>query len=167
MNNYKYKSQALIEVLIAIVLAVMVVFALVILGNLSLKLSRSSLSRSEATKIAAAGIEAVRYAKSVNGYECVYDLVNPATNKCFVLCTNPADAFCNCGGLQVVDCADTQEITLSDGSIFYRKINISKLSDDILLVTSEGIWQEFTADPTIPDLKSVIMKTQVTNWNLD
>ncbi len=71
LNKPKLKlksGQTIIEIVLSIGLAAMVLSALLVLGAASSKTVASSLRRSQATKLAVQGIEAMRYYRDENGY---------------------------------------------------------------------------------------------------
>lgn len=147
-----YSGQTLIEVVLAIGIAVLVVVALVVLGSTSVRVAKSSLRRSEAAKLAAAGLEAVRYARDADGSTCGFSSLdigcyrlNSTGSVCGVLDYNPAA----CGGTA---------IRLEDEE-YTRTIKIEQYngSPNKLLVTSVVTWKEPRGD------KSVTLSTVLTN----
>src|SRR3989344_9530834 len=71
--KHNNKGETLIEVVLAVGLAVMVLFALVVLGSSAIKTGTSSTRRSEAEKLASSGVEAVRYWRDANGFDSLTD----------------------------------------------------------------------------------------------
>ncbi len=69
LNKPKLKSgQTIIEIVLSIGLAAMVLSALLVLGAASSKTVAASLRRSQATKLAVQGMEAMRYYRDDKGY---------------------------------------------------------------------------------------------------
>ena len=68
MFRKKYKAQTLVEVTMSIGIAVIVVVALVVLATSALRNAQESLRKSESSKFANAGIEAVIFYKNVKGF---------------------------------------------------------------------------------------------------
>ena len=62
------RGQTLIEVVLAVAIAVIVVYALVALATLSMTYAQPALRRSEATKLANAGMEAFRLERDIQGF---------------------------------------------------------------------------------------------------
>ena len=99
------KAQSLIEVLLALGVSVFVITALDVLGNLSLRSTSTSLKRAEATKLASAGIEAVKYVKESQdpgcGFSSLADAIGGSTYMCLqvpqdpMACVNNTSCICN------------------------------------------------------------------------
>src|SRR3989344_2806828 len=71
--KHNNKGETLIEVVLAVGLAVMVLFALAVLGSSAIKTGTSSTRRSEAEKLASSGVEAIRYLRDANGFDNLAD----------------------------------------------------------------------------------------------
>lgn len=65
------KGQTLIEVVLAVSVAVIVVYALVALATIAMTYAQSAIKRTEATKLANAGMEAFRLERDARGFNGV------------------------------------------------------------------------------------------------
>ncbi|PIR42678.1 hypothetical protein CO058_00390 [candidate division WWE3 bacterium CG_4_9_14_0_2_um_filter_35_11] len=107
------RGETLIEVVLAIGLAVMVLFALVVLGSVSVKTSTSSSRRAQAEKLSSSGIEAIRYLRDGFGFDALVD-------GCYKI-----DAGSPTGVSSLLDCNSWDSISLGASNSFERKIEIS------------------------------------------
>lgn len=153
MYSKNRKSQTLIEVVLAMALAVIVVVAIVILTNVTLRNSKSALRRSEAAKLANAGIEAVRYAKDASGASCGYSTL---TAGCYQL----SNGGPICGALDSALCTGVS-INL-DGELYTRIIDIAD-NGTTKLVTVTVKWPEATGSRTEQsvEIQTIISDTRV------
>ncbi len=150
----KKGGQTLLEVILSIGILAIVLTALAVLGMTTLKTSKSSLSRSEAIKLASAGIEATRYVRDKSG--CGLDLFaedidsGSGTNPdgCYKI-SIPSGSVC--GVLEPDLSCDGEEFNsgeqgTTDGQKFVRKIQVQKYKgkdpSEIVLVRSTVTWKE-------------------------
>ncbi len=146
------KGQSLIEVVLSIGVLAIVITALTILSTFTLKTSKSSTSRSEAVKLANAGIEAVRYVRDAE--ECGLDVFakdfTSTTQKVCYTINVTSGALCGALDKDVNCDGNTFE---SSGQEYNRKIEISKYDgksvDDIILVKSIVTWQESVGEKKV------------------
>ena len=141
----KLRGETLIEIVLAIGLAVMVLFALVVLGSSSIKTGTSSSRRSVAEKLSSSGIEAIRYLRDTNGFDNL-------SNGCYKIDPD-----------QIVDnlaCDTWDALTLADGSKYDRKIEVADYagSSTMKKVTATSKWVESGGD------KQVVISTVLTKW---
>lgn len=150
LNKHNLKkirpAQTLVEVILSIGILAIVLSALAILGMTTLKTSKSSLSRSEAVKLANTGIESVRYVRDTKGCGLeviVQDISSGNSNGCYIINTQ-GGAIC---GVLDQDIGCDGDTFTSSGQEFVRKIQVqpyssSKGVDEIALVKSTVSWQE-------------------------
>ena len=145
------RGETLIEVVLAIGLAVMVLFALVILGSSSVKTSTSSSRRAQAEKLSAAGIESIRYFRDNSGF-------NSLTVGCYKI--DPSQS----NGVSALDCSLWDSITLNGAAnTFDRKIEISDYAAQASMkkITVTSRWFESGG---VGDYKQVVIETVLTQW---
>ncbi len=152
-NLYKnLKGETLIEVVLAVGLAVMVLFALVVLGSTAVKTGTSSSRRAEAEKLASSGVEAIRYKRDASGFDSL-------TNGCYQINGSDVQA--------TADCVNNAWVTISlgTGNFFDRKIEISSYAGSATMkkITSTARWVE-TGGAGSGETKSVVISTVLSKW---
>lgn len=142
----KYKAQTLIEVTMSIGIASIVIVALVVLATSALRNSQESLRKSESTKFANAGIEAVIFYKNVNGFEGIdagsYSISNVAAGSTLVWSNDP-NKYVN--------------IESPSGLVYQRNIKIAKASG-VIDVTSDVKWSSTQGE------KHSTLNRKITDW---
>lgn len=180
------KAQSLIEVLLALGVSVFVITALVVLGNLSLRSTSTSLKRAEATKLASAGIEAVKYVKESQdpgcGFSSLADAIGGSTYMCLQIPQDPMSCVnntsCICNALLIENAFVTepggdkcigQDISYPEiYSNFKRSLLVEIYSQDpksgetnALLVKSNVDWDD---SGNVQNSKSSKLQTVLTKW---
>lgn len=163
------KGISLIEVILAIGVVVIVLPALAILGNASLRTAKSSSRRSEAGKIASAGLEVVKYVKNAQGNGCGFSALNGSKKgTCYkYTTTNPQI----CGVLSPVaykpgQCNRNNDNTwikvspLNSDNTYERQIFVQEDGNGNLVVRSKVRWEESKSGSGI---KTVVMSTILTD----
>lgn len=149
--NKNRKGETLIEVVLAVGLAVMVLFALVVLGSSAVKTGTSSSRRAEAEKLASSGVEAIRYLRDANGFDSLelgcytIDSTGSSVSKINDTCADPASRI---------------EINLGTGDSFDRKIEVAAYAGSTTMkkVTSTARWVESSGT------RSVVISTVLSEW---
>ena len=147
--KHNNKGETLIEVVLAVGLAVMVLFALVVLGSSAIKTGTSSTRRSEAEKLASSGVEAIRYLRDANGFDNL-------ANGCYWINESDVpyiDAAC-------LDANSWITISLGTGNSFDRKIQVAAYAGSTTMkkVTSTTRWVESSGT------RSVVISTVLSEW---
>ena len=154
-NLYKnLKGETLIEVVLAVGLAVMVLFALVVLGSTAVKTGTSSSRRAEAEKLASSGIEAIRYMRDASGFDILAD-------GCYQINVSDVQAVPN-----NANCLTNGWVTISLGTnSFDRKIEIASYAGSATMkkITSTARWVE-TGGAGSGETKSVVISTVLSKW---
>lgn len=168
----KLKGQSLVEIVISIGLASLVLTALVILGSASVKTSTSSINRAEASKLAASGIEGVRYLRDEFGFTYI------PIDTCYMIegSAISEDTDADCSDPDFNDPQGWDEVLNADGSasIFERKIKVQSYGDsegldedDVQLkkVTSVVRWPEGLGETIDGETyRKVEISTVFTRW---
>ena len=154
--KHNNKGETLIEVVLAVGLAVMVLFALVVLGSSSVKTSTSSTRRLEAEKLASSGVEAIRYLRDANGFDGLADA-------CYKI-DDSGSSVSKIDG----PCASASSwisISLGTGNSFDRKIEVASYAGTLTMkkVTSTARWVE-TGGSGSGGSKSVVISTVLSKW---
>lgn len=144
------RGETLIEVVLAIGLAVMVLFALVVLGSVSVKTSTSSSRRAQAEKLSSSGIEAMRYLRDGSGFDALVD-------GCYKI-----DAGSPTGVSGLADCNSWDAITLGSNA-FERKIKISTYASQATMkeIVATSRWLETGG---AGGYKEVVISTVLSKW---
>jgi len=149
------RGQTLIEVVLAVAVAVIVVFSLVALATLSMNYAQSALRRSEAVKLADAGMEAFRLERDTAGFgsQCLEE--NAAFTTYAVNQTPAGSGDCNFVNLLS---KDHEEITLRSNVTYSRKMVVKNDGADKkdILVTVK--WVEGSSE------RRVTMSGVLSNW---
>jgi len=132
MKTKHLPAQTLLEVVLAIGLAVAVLVSLVILASASIRTVNSALSRTTATKLANAGVEAVKFKRDVTGLE-------GGSIVCYRVLNNSSD------GVGTLDCSSWEVVSL-EGMSYNRKIVVQDyspaLSVSLMKVSSVVNWTD-------------------------
>lgn len=153
-KHNKRKGETLIEVVLAVGLAVMVLFALVVLGSTAVKTGTSSSRRAEAEKLASSGVEAIRYKRDASGFDSL-------ANGCYQISgSDVAKINDTC-----VDPGSWITISLGTGNSFDRKIEIASYAGSTTMkkITSTARWVE-TGGSGTGETKSVVISTVLSKW---
>lgn len=144
------KGETLIEVVLAIGLAVMVLFALVVLGSASVKTNTSSSRRAQAAKLSSAGVEAIRYLRDSSGFDALID-------GCYKIDTSSPT------GVSTLNCGAWDTVSLGTGNSFQREIQVSTYASQTSMkkVTVSSRWEESGGSG---GYKQVVIETVLTKW---
>ena len=147
------RGQTLIEVVLAVAIAVIVIYALVALATLSMTYAQSALRRSEATKLANAGMEAFRLERDIQGFSS--DCLSPSTaSDTYIIKSPPGGALCYF--LERLF-ADYEDIFVRN--VTYRRImKVEDAGTNIKNVKVTVNWTEGSSE------RSVTMTGILTNW---
>lgn len=157
MNMKNLKGMTLTEIGISIGLAALVLPALIILSSTSIKTATSSVRRSEASKLALSGIEAIRFLRDRDG-------LSSLTSTCYQISSGnitPLSPDCNLGD---ADTGNDGWVTLSfdTGNIFDRQIYVV---DHTITGTKRVVvnvrWQE---GPSADGYKTVSIDAVLSAW---
>lgn len=143
----KYKAQTLVEVTMSIGIAVIVIVALVVLATSALRNAQESLRKSESSKFANAGIEAVIFYKNVKGFSGVaggnYQIDNAGGTSVLTPVSTPIDGFVT--------------IASPSGLVYQRKIEVTK-AGTTMDVTSTVRWE------STQGTKQSQVNRKITDW---
>ncbi len=124
--NYRenLSGQSIVEVVLSIGVAALVIGALVILGSSSLRTALSSARRTEATRLAVSGLEAMRYYRDTTGFSSLQEgcyQISTSGEISGIGADGSADRLCTDirYGWQTLDLQ-----TSSSKAIFERKIEV-------------------------------------------
>lgn len=76
VNQKNKKGISLVETILAVAMLALVVPAIIVLGVISLRSNNNAVRRSEASKLASSGIEAIKYVRDSCGYASLPHLVS-------------------------------------------------------------------------------------------
>lgn len=144
INRYK-KGTSLTESVIAIGLIAIVVPSLIVLGVLSLKSGNNAARRAEASKIASAAIEAIKYIRDDPSSSCGYDAL-PVPNPTSYLEMNYSGSIC--GVMNDITPSANHEVTVSTAAenVYTRTIALSKYGASSIKVIVTVTWSDKTQD---------------------
>ena len=156
LNKPKLKlksGQTIIEIVLSIGLAAMVLSALLVLGAASSKTVASSLRRSQATKLAVQGIEAMRYYRDENGY------FKLKSGECYTIDTT--------GKVVDIPSCVYQEVVAPSGdsganNTFQRMIEVIDDLNNTKRVTVTVQWADSTNKAE--DVSNVKIVSLLSNW---
>ncbi len=177
LSEHQKKSQTLIEVVLSIALAAMVISALLVLGAASSKTVSASLKRSQATKLAVAGLEAVRYLRDNGGLVALennyYKI--PEDNPSLLVALDDDEKESYPDGFYTIDIGsgggagenDATGAAGTSANLFERKIEISstdKYNTQLKKVDVVVRWN--TGGKNGEDnFQDVTISTILSNWN--
>ncbi len=171
-----HSGQSIVEVVLSIGVAALVIGALIVLGTVSLRTALSSARRTEGTRIAVSGLEAMRYLRDTQGFS---QFVTDSNNgkSCYQIAINGqistmsgADGSC----VQEKDGWQTIDLTNSASkSIYKRRIKVVAYGDPNngeqtkmrkVIVTVR--WPEGTGETVGGEAnqKSVEMSVVLSSW---
>ena len=164
----KKSGQTIVELMVSIGLIAMVVTALLVLVSAATKIGLSSLKRTQASKIAVLGLEAVRYFRDKDSYSTI-----PAGLVCYTI---PSGAEENPGGQALSqlpsctpDMASFRPVDF-DTNNFIRQIKVSP-EDPVtnsrdVTVTVRWLESTGTGDGTIfnNNYRQVVLSTSIAKW---
>jgi hypothetical protein len=168
-----YRSQTLIEVVIAVGLGITVIVALALLGHNISKSSVQSVRREEALRLANAGIETVKYVKNEYGFDHISNNMGADLNKTYAYtiaspdaCAPDAGLYCLGNILIQYDTFDnrSKQKILSNpnkGNLTYtRELTMTKTSDTLIKVRSSVIWDDgnFTDSEKLVKVETLLGK---------
>ncbi|MFH1565771.1 MAG: prepilin-type N-terminal cleavage/methylation domain-containing protein, partial [bacterium] len=108
------KGQTLIEVILAVAIAVIVVYALVSLATIATLYAQSALRRAEAVKLANAGMEAFRLERDIGGFDS--NCLDPnGLNNTYIISPNPT----TCAFLELI--VSKYEVITPRTNVAYRR----------------------------------------------
>ena len=141
------KGQTLVEVVMSIGVSVIVIVALVVLATSSLRNAQESLRKSERSKFASAGIEAVIYFKNVTGFSSIptgnYYLVGSSVGTVLAPIVSPSTPWVN--------------ITSPSGLTYQRNIAVVN-NTGTMDITSTVKWADTQGS------KQTQVRRLVTDW---
>ncbi|PJE51515.1 hypothetical protein COV27_01910 [candidate division WWE3 bacterium CG10_big_fil_rev_8_21_14_0_10_39_14] len=146
------KGQTLIEVVLAVAIAVIVIYALVSLATISMLYAQSALRRSEAVKLANAGMEAFRLERDMGGFDSGC-LVPNGLNNTYIISDSPT----TCAFLEMTSNA-YESITPRTNVIYKRSMTVEDVGADKKNVRVTVKWTEGTSE------RKVSMSGVLTNW---
>ena len=146
------KGQTLIEVVLAVAIAVIVIYALVSLATISMLYAQSALRRSEAVKLANAGMEAFRLERDMGGFDSGC-LVPNGLNNTYIISDSPT----NCAFLEMTS-NPYESITPRTNVIYKRSMTVEDVGADKKNVRVTVKWTEGTSE------RKVSMSGVLTNW---
>lgn len=139
------KGQTLVEVIMAMGVAIIVIVALVILATSALRNAQESLRKSESGKLANAGVEAAIYYKNVWGFSNL-----PSGN--YQLSGSDSDS-----GTILQPSAEWIDVTTPSGLTYRRNISITNASGTMTIV-STVVWDDTQGQ------KQTQVQRVVTDW---
>jgi hypothetical protein len=158
-------GQSIVEVVLSIGVAALVIGALVILGTVSLRTALSSARRTEATRIAVSGVEAMRYFRDTQAFAnftagC-YQITTAGAITGPTSCPNTQD------GWQMVDLTSS-----ASKQIFNRKIEVVNYGKDaaeqakMRKVTVTVRWPEGSGETVggATNQRDVVMSVVLSEW---
>ena len=146
------KGQTLIEVVLAVAIAVIVIYALVSLATISMLYAQSSLRRSEAVKLANAGMEAFRLERDMGGFDSGC-LVPSGLGNTYIISDSPT----TCAFLEMTS-NPYESITPRTNVIYKRSMTVEDVGADKKNVRVTVKWTEGTSE------RKVSMSGVLTNW---
>lgn len=149
--KYKQRGQTIIELVVMVGVIVVIVMGLVVASTTSLSRSRSTRSRSIATKYAQEGIEIVRNLRNSttwSSFNTSY-VGNPDPR---VWCVNDAGSMVAANGAG--NCSPAFNVV----SEYKRTVSLEYINDDKVLVIATVLWRESQADATS------VLQTYLTSW---
>lgn len=164
LNICRKKSQTLIEIVFSVALAAMVISALLVLGAASAKTVSSSLAKSQATKLAVAGLEAVRFTRDTQGFVELKD----GTYYIDIASLTPTPpAICPDGFCRLTMNENNASGTSTSTQLFERKIQISsgEYSDYLKRVDVTIRWKAGGKNDGVTNYQEVNVSTILSNWN--
>lgn len=154
MSGLKDKGQTLLEVILAVAVAIIVIYALVSLATIATLYAQSALRRSEAVELANAGMEAFRLERDLKGFSSDCLLANNGLNNTYIIIGSPTGT---CVFLALS--ANLYEEIRPRLNVVYRRSMIvenSGLNKKYIRVTV--YWTEGTSERKVP------MTGVLTNW---
>jgi len=151
MSGLKDKGQTLLEVILAVAVAIIVIYALVSLATIATLYAQSALRRSEAVELANAGMEAFRLERDLGGFSSQCLRANDLNNT-YIISSSPTCAFLASSTLPY------EEIRPRLNVVYRRSMIVenSGLNKKYIRVTVK--WTEGTSERKVP------MTGVLTNW---
>lgn len=164
-----YSGQSIIEIVLSVGVAALVIGALVVLGTVSLRTALSSARRSEATRLAVSGIEAMRFYRDTQGYEDIEEGCYEINSDGSITKMSPTgDSSCSNEGSGWVEIDLTNS---ASQSIFNRKIKVEAYGDagedfKMKKVTTNVRWAESGGSVIggVDEQRNVVMTVVLSNW---
>jgi len=134
------RGQTLIEVILAVAVAIIVIYALVSLATVSTLYAQSALRRSEAVKLANAGMEAFRLERDIGGFDS-FCLRSNGLDNTYIISSSPA----TCAFLDISDSA-YEAITLRTNVVYRRSMVVEDAGDTKKNIRVTVKWTEGTSE---------------------
>ncbi len=164
-----HSGQSIVEVVLSLGVAALVIGALIVLGTVSLRTALSSARRTEGTRIAVSGLEAMRYLRDTQGF-------SQLTAGCFQISTTGAiTKMTGANGACATEPTGWQTIDLTNSaskSIFKRRIRVvnypsgAAASSPMRKVTVTVRWPEGSGESVGGEAnqRSVEMSVVLSSW---
>ncbi|MBU1017117.1 MAG: prepilin-type N-terminal cleavage/methylation domain-containing protein [Patescibacteria group bacterium] len=150
--NINNKGQTLIEVVLAVAIAVIVIYALVSLATISTLYAQSALRRAEAVKLANAGMESFRMERDIGGFDS--DCLSPnGLNNTYIISSSPT----TCAFLETSS-NSYESITPRTNVIYRRSMIVANDGANKKNVMVTVKWSEGKSE------RKVSMTGVLTNW---
>lgn len=166
-SSIHFAGQSIVEIVLSLGVAALVIGALIILGTSSLRTALSSARRTEATRLAVSGVEAMRFYRDTEGFS----QLQPGCYEITTLIRKMDSAEGTCAletqGWQVIDLTES-----SSQSIFERKIEVEIYGGSateqakMRKVTTTVKWPEGQGETIGGDdnQRSVVMSVVLSQW---
>ena len=154
--NINNKGQTLIEVVLAVAIAVIVIYALVSLATISTLYAQSALRRAEAVKLANAGMEAFRMERDIKGFDSDCLDSNAGLGNTYIISSSPT----TCVFLELKSLSPLQyeEISPRTNVIYRRSMIVENNGANKKNVMVTVKWSEGKSE------RKVSMTGVLTNW---